>query len=42
MILDALIITLLQDSKPVEKHEDALFNLSAPALSMWVGAHPYI
>jgi putative nucleotidyltransferase with HDIG domain len=41
VILDALIITLLKTRKRQRSSEQVLFNLSAPALSMWVGAHLY-
>lgn len=41
VILDALIITFLKIGKRERNPEQVLFNLSAPALAMWVGAHLY-
>ena len=41
VILDSLIITVLKLWKKQRSPEQVLFNLSAPALSMWVGAHLY-
>lgn len=39
VILDAFIITVLKIRTSRKSPEQVLFNLSAPAFSMWVGAH---
>ena len=39
VILDALIITFVRIGRSKRNSDQILFNLSAPALAMWVGAH---
>jgi putative nucleotidyltransferase with HDIG domain len=39
VILDALIITFVRIGRRQRSSEQILFNLSAPALAMWAGAH---
>lgn len=41
VILDALIITFLKIGRKERNPGQILFNLSAPALALWVGAHLY-
>jgi putative nucleotidyltransferase with HDIG domain len=41
VLLDALIITVLKVARRERRTEQVLFNLSAPPLAMWVGAHLY-
>jgi putative nucleotidyltransferase with HDIG domain len=41
VLLDALIITVLKVARRERRTEQVLFNLSAPPLAMWVGAHVY-
>jgi len=41
VLLDALIITVLKVARRERRVEQVLFNLSAPPLAMWVGAHVY-